>query len=72
MIVFEGLNLNLYEEFEKKTNEVCLSKLSIEYTYKCYDQILKMQIGDVSIADFALNEDPQQAMLILSSRAELL
>jgi len=72
-VVFEGLNLNLFEEFNKRVDEVCFSKLSIEYTYRCYDQVINIKLLDISIADYFYEIEPdQQPTLILSSRPDMM
>ena len=72
MVMFEGLTLNLSEQSGTKVNKISLWKLGIEYTYRSLDQFLKVQLTDVSVADYTINPDSDQTMLILASRTDLL
>ena len=69
-MVFEGLHLDLYEEFETKLNQISLYHLSIDSTLKDFDQTLKIQLASLSIVDYTLKLENNQPIQILSSNSE--
>jgi len=69
-VVFEGLSLDIFEQFDTKLNKVSLSHLGIEFLLRDFDQIMKIQLTSISIIDYTIRSADCQEIQILSSCSE--